>query len=149
MPPISRRDFIKFATTGFLTASGLLGLGGLWRFMGHQDSPPHPVIFDLGLAEQFPLGSRTVLGDVPAVLVHAQGGFYAISLACTHLGCTVSATQGGFTCPCHESEYAVDGKVLKGPASENLKLFLVEKDERGHLILRRDMIIASPALLPE
>jgi len=33
MPDASRRDFLKLATTALLTASGLLGLAGLIRFL--------------------------------------------------------------------------------------------------------------------
>jgi len=36
MPKINRRDFLKLSTTGLLTASGLLGLGALFRFMGYE-----------------------------------------------------------------------------------------------------------------
>ncbi|HWA07446.1 MAG TPA: Rieske 2Fe-2S domain-containing protein, partial [Ignavibacteria bacterium] len=28
-----------------------------------------------------------------------------------------------FVCPCHGSEYTIDGKVTQGPAKDNLKTF--------------------------
>ena len=31
--------------------------------------------------------------------------FFAIDLTCTHLGCTVKATEHGFACPCHGSRF--------------------------------------------
>jgi Rieske Fe-S protein len=47
-------------------------------------------------------------------------GVYAVSRVCTHLGCIVKADARGFSCPCHGSEFAPDGTVLKGPAPKAL-----------------------------
>ncbi|AFZ44801.1 UDP-galactopyranose mutase [Halothece sp. PCC 7418] len=45
----------------------------------------------------------------------------AISLTCTHQGCTVKRqADGQFLCPCHGSLFAADGKVLSGPAKQDL-----------------------------
>ncbi|MBD0336623.1 MAG: FAD-dependent oxidoreductase, partial [Cyanobacteria bacterium Co-bin13] len=55
----------------------------------------------------------------------------ALSLTCTHQGCsvqrTVAATQAGFACPCHGAAYDAEGKVLAGPAREDLAQFTVLK----------------------
>jgi cytochrome b6-f complex iron-sulfur subunit len=45
---------------------------------------------------------------------------YAISTVCTHLGCIVKASAGGFGCPCHGSEFEADGAVRRGPAPRAL-----------------------------
>ncbi|MDC9700981.1 MAG: ubiquinol-cytochrome c reductase iron-sulfur subunit [Alphaproteobacteria bacterium] len=42
---------------------------------------------------------------------------------CTHLGCipvSGAGELGGWLCPCHGSIYDASGRVLKGPAPENL-----------------------------
>ena len=37
---------------------------------------------------------------------------------CTHLGCEIEPNrQGGFDCPCHQSEFDTSGRVLKGSAA--------------------------------
>jgi cytochrome b6-f complex iron-sulfur subunit len=132
---VSRRDFLKLARTALLTISGLLGLAGLLRFLGYQSQPPAPTEFDLGPASGYPVGSRTVLPDVPALLVHTDKGFTALSLVCTHLGCTVESQPDGFTCPCHGSRFDLQGNVTHGPASKPLTALRVVIDTDGKLQL--------------
>jgi carotenoid phi-ring synthase / carotenoid chi-ring synthase len=57
----------------------------------------------------------------------------AISLTCTHQGCTVQlAEDGKFHCPCHGAVYDRQGKVLKGPAQKNLPRFqVIQQQEEG------------------
>jgi Rieske Fe-S protein len=119
-PRLSRREFLKLARTAMLTASGLLGLGGLIRFLDYQSQPPAPTEFDLGPAADYPVGSRAILPDIPAVLIHTSAGFTALSLVCTHLGCTVESKPDGFACPCHGSRFDPQGRVLRGPANRPL-----------------------------
>ena len=49
----------------------------------------------------------------------------AVNSSCTHKGCLVEwqADQKIFFCPCHDSKFATDGKVLQGPATEPLKTY--------------------------
>lgn len=135
MAEISRREFLKIATQGIIAASGMLGFGALVRFLGHPTAPPRLTQFDLGLAANYPLDSRTILGAVPAVLVHAETGFSAFSMVCPHLGCTLEQTAGGSTCPCHGSKFGDDGLPQRGPADKPLESLRVEQNAQGHLIL--------------
>jgi len=134
----SRRDLLKLARAGFLWLSGALALGGLFRFMEYEPNPAPQTEFDLGPADRFPLGSHTLLPDPPAVLLHTQSGYSALSLTCTHLGCTVEQTADGFTCPCHASRFDAQGKVTHGPAVKPLKSLRVELIDDGRLILHTD-----------
>ncbi len=136
-PPLkpSRRDFLKLATTGLLGAVGLLGLGGLLRFLDYASEPPRKTVFDVGSATQYPAGTRTMLPDIPALLISKQGGFSALSLVCTHLGCTVEQAENGFRCPCHGSHYDAQGIVERGPARQSLKRLKVEVSSQGHVLI--------------
>jgi cytochrome b6-f complex iron-sulfur subunit len=130
MMRFSRRDFLKLATDLLFSLAGLLGLGGLLRFFSYQPDPTPPSEFDLGEASAYPPGSRTLLPDVPAVLYNEHGNYTALSLTCTHLGCTVEADEeDGFSCPCHGSRYNRDGLVLQGPAQKPLRALRVELQE--------------------
>ncbi len=133
MDIFSRRDFLKLTNRALLTLSGLLGLGGLLRFLGYQGEEAPATEFDVGLSENYPLNSTTILPDVPAVLEHTAAGFSAMSLTCTHLGCTVEQDGEGYLCPCHGSRYDSDGQVEHGPATEPLPPLKVELEADGEL----------------
>jgi cytochrome b6-f complex iron-sulfur subunit len=134
-PKLSRRDFLDLARVTLLTAGGVIGLAGLLRFLSFQTEPPAPTEFDLGLASNYAPGSRTVLPDVPAVLLRSDHGFSAFSLVCPHLGCTVKSQPDGFVCPCHGSRFDLHGKVKRGPASKPLSSLRVESTPDGKLKL--------------
>jgi len=135
MTNVSRRDFLRLARDGFIYLSGALALGGLLRFLDYEANPAPQTEFDLGSASNYPLNSRTLLSDPPAVLVHNESGFSALSLVCTHLGCTVERKDENFTCPCHGSRFDAAGKVVHGPADTSLHSLLVKVTEEGNLKL--------------
>ena len=133
MKNLTRRDFLKLSTNSLLAMAGVLGLGGLIRYLSYQfDSPPRNE-FDIGPEDDYPPGSRTVLAHIPAVTLHDDEGLKAMSLTCTHLGCMVEPSVAGYTCPCHGSSYSPDGTVVKGPAASNLPQFRIERSEDGNL----------------
>jgi cytochrome b6-f complex iron-sulfur subunit len=134
-PELSRRDFLKLTLDSLLAFGGLLGLGGLIRFLSYKTEPPQPTEYDLGLAGNYQSDSKTTLPEVPAVLIHDNGRFTAMSLVCTHLGCTVEVQFDGFACPCHGSRFNSDGFPVKGPATAPLKTLRVEQTTDGKLIL--------------
>jgi cytochrome b6-f complex iron-sulfur subunit len=134
-PQLSRRDFLKVAQAFFLTAAGLFGLVGLLRYLSYQTDPPSQEDFDLGLVVDYPPGSRTPLPQVPALLIHGEVGFTALSLLCPHLGCTVQTEAEGFACPCHGSRFDSQGRLLRGPAADPLTVLRVETTPDGHLHL--------------
>ncbi len=60
----------------------------------------------------------------------------AISLTCTHQGCTVQlADDGKFHCPCHGAVFERDGRVVKGPATRDLPRFQVVQRQEDKLQL--------------
>jgi Rieske Fe-S protein len=69
---------------------------------------------------------RTGAGDV--LVAHAPGGaFTALSTACTHQACEVTAfASQAFVCPCHGSEFDVDGRVVRGPATAPLRQYTTQ-----------------------
>jgi nitrite reductase/ring-hydroxylating ferredoxin subunit len=133
-----RRSFLTLAWKGLLAVGGVLGLGGLWRFLSYQPDPAPPTRFDLGDYSQYPVGSRTVIPEAEAVLVRNAVGFLAFSLVCPHLGCTVELSEDGYTCPCHRSLFNADGSLRRGPADRALRPLHLEVTPEAHLILHTD-----------
>lgn len=65
-----------------------------------------------------------------------KGGKKALSLTCTHQGCTVSKQEDGkYLCPCHGALYDENGKVLTGPAKRDLAQYQVIKQENNQIQL--------------
>jgi menaquinol-cytochrome c reductase iron-sulfur subunit len=56
------------------------------------------------------------------VVKSASNKVTAYSPVCTHLGCSYhwDQPQNEFVCPCHNSLFSMDGKVLGGPAPRGL-----------------------------
>lgn len=65
-----------------------------------------------------------------------DGGFLALSVKCTHLGCIVNVNQEskGYDCPCHASRFNKYGEVLSAPATRPLDIFPI-KMENGELLI--------------
>jgi cytochrome b6-f complex iron-sulfur subunit len=62
------------------------------------------------------------------IIINTGSGTYsALSSICTHQGCSVeyNSTTGNVQCPCHGSEFATTGSVVKGPAASPLQKFPV------------------------
>ncbi len=60
------------------------------------------------------------------VAVHrdADGTIHACSAICTHLGCVVewNSTEKTWDCPCHGARFDATGRVIMGPAIDDLSL---------------------------
>jgi Rieske Fe-S protein len=52
---------------------------------------------------------------------------HVVSAACPHMGCIVhwNNAEQSWDCPCHGSRFDVDGKIIEGPAFNDLKQFLI------------------------
>jgi Rieske Fe-S protein len=55
-------------------------------------------------------------------LTRDQGALRAFAITCPHLGCSYAFDDAKrhFVCPCHGSEFALDGEVIHGPATSPL-----------------------------
>ena len=68
-----------------------------------------------------PVGSGVIVGDM-VITQPTTGVFKGFSSVCPHAGCNVNAiTDGKIICPCHKSEFNLDGTVAQGPAKKPLE----------------------------
>jgi Rieske Fe-S protein len=58
-----------------------------------------------------------------AIYKDEKGTANTFSAICTHLGCTITwnGLEKSFDCPCHGSRFSSTGKVINGPANNNLQ----------------------------
>jgi nitrite reductase/ring-hydroxylating ferredoxin subunit len=117
--PQSRRKFLKTLT--LLLVSG----GLLVRYLTPRTTGKRLVLASAAAAD-VPLNGALLFRNERLALMRDDGGFYALSLVCTHLGCTVTVTEDDLACPCHGSRFDRQGKVLKGPADRSLERLKVE-----------------------
>jgi Rieske Fe-S protein len=70
-------------------------------------------------------------GSIYPIVVTRETGatFYAVTSNCPHRGCVVLPFDGNsISCPCHGSEFWIDGALMRGPASTNLSSYPVTYD---------------------
>jgi len=70
-------------------------------------------------------------------LVNTDAGINAIYRVCTHLGCLYSWSDAAsiFACPCHGSQFKLDGTYIAGPAPRDLDRFTFQVlDANGNVL---------------
>jgi len=64
-----------------------------------------------------------------------DGGVAAVSAICTHQGCPLGYEAPEVVCPCHQSRFALAGRVLHPPATAPLKVVQAVIDGGGNVVL--------------
>lgn len=83
------------------------------------------------------------------VVKEADNEVVAFSPQCTHLACAYhwEMEKGKFVCPCHGSEFAIDGKVLMGPAARPLDQYMTKiENNRLQIGALRQSVLAQTDL---
>jgi len=115
----SRRRFL--VAVAFL-AAGFFALARFLKPMTRRKKPLLTVAKD-----DIPNNGALAYKEARVAIIRESDKISAVSLVCTHLGCTVSATAGELVCPCHGSSFDWQGNVLKGPANRPLPQYKVEE----------------------
>ena len=83
-------------------------------------------IFEVGNANSFQPNTVTAFRGGRFYLARLEdGGFMALSLRCTHLGCSIiwEDAKKKFICPCHSSAFGINGEVQNPPAPAALDYY--------------------------
>lgn len=137
----SRRSFLSRLLAGTLAAVTLPVLYAIGRYLQPPKTTPASLVLDLSLlpnTDGSPHVVKLGIKDVAVIRVGGTSGIgsgeiYAMSLACTHMGCGVGWNERTreFICPCHAGVFAADGSVVSGPATRPLEQLRVEVRDRS------------------
>jgi Rieske Fe-S protein len=130
-PGINRRDFFKLAWKGLglVAAFETIGIVSAYFSSGRNKQASAPKqLLEAGPVESFGLNTVSAFMGGRFYLSRQQdGGFIALSLRCTHLGCSITWEENRkrFICPCHSSAFAITGEVMNPPAARALDYYPV------------------------
>jgi nitrite reductase/ring-hydroxylating ferredoxin subunit len=128
-----RREFLAVLGAGAMALAGLGTTVTAVRFLWPEVLFEQETRFAVGRPEEIAQGTLLVLPEQKVFVVHDAAGFFALSATCTHLGCMTryEKENNRIFCPCHGSQFAVDGAVTGGPAPRPLhRLNLALEDGR-------------------
>ncbi len=139
---VTRRHLFHAGVVG-VAGAVLAMLGGIGDFLFPKVLFEPPRIFLAGRPEDYPPGTvATELKERRGVwIVSTSEGLYALISICTHLGCSPNwfEDEGLFKCPCHGSNYNLDGDVVAGPAPESLFRASVKVNPFGQLVVDKSL----------
>jgi len=127
---VSRRDFLTkiWWALGFVALLEFVGICISFLLPGKSNVKRGAFggLIVAGPVDTFDPGSVTAFRNGKFYLARlVDGGFLAISLRCTHLGCTVPwvSQDNMFKCPCHASSFDITGEVVSSPATRALDIY--------------------------
>ena len=125
----SRREMLTLGSAFALLGLVVAGTGGaLFKYMFPVVTYGTPKKFLVPIDDLPEVGDELLFEDQKVILRRkSEKELGAISLVCTHLGCTVKRVETGFQCPCHGSQYDSDGIVVGGPAPHTLHWLVIKK----------------------
>lgn len=126
---MERKDFLHLLGTSAVT----LSISSLIESCSKTGASPAGNVdfnLDVSLSQNAVLlsdGGSLISNNV--IIINLAGTYTALSSICTHERCSVGYNNGAgnLQCPCHGSEFATSGTVLRGPAQTSLKQYQVEK----------------------
>lgn len=126
---IQRRELLTLgASAGLVGLAAAASGGALYKYLMPVVSYGAPKKFKIPVTDLPDVGDELVFDEQKVVIRRrSEKEVAAISLVCTHLGCTVNVVETGFLCPCHGSQYDEDGIVVGGPAPKTLPWHTITK----------------------
>lgn len=126
MGKVGRRTFLQLGVAGIIS---LLVLAWNKLTINHLELFKQKV-------HVFPFNKNKSISFIESyIIINNNETTTVLSAHCTHLGCIINETENGrLVCPCHGSEYDLEGNVIKGPAYKNLQIIPSEITVDGEYI---------------
>lgn len=119
---LDRRKFLGLLGSGALVAA----MGGTGIVSVSYISPnvlyEADTRFKVARPENVAAGAVLFMPRQKIIVARNAKGFFAMSATCTHLGCMTryEPLEGRIFCPCHGSQFDLEGTVKAGPAPRPL-----------------------------
>lgn len=160
----TRRHFLLIMAVIGSAAAALFGGIETLKFLFPGATLEEPLAFKVAAdPESISVGNPLQITEKRVTVVRDDGGFYAVYLVCTHLGCTpnyatdvvngtgvgpeVAKARGkrkpgeqspnGWACPCHGSRYYIDSTNFYGPAPRPMDWVDISFTPDGKLLVDR------------
>jgi len=167
---VTRRQFLLIMGWLGAIAATVFGTGKVLQFMFPGATSEEPQAFKVTADPgSITVGNPLQITAKRVSIVRDDGGFYAVYLVCTHLGCTpnytTTVTQGtgvpdsvakshgerkandqqpnGWACPCHGSRYFIDSTNFYGPAPRPMDWVEVSYAPDGNLVVDRGKLVVQ------
>ena len=130
-PRLNRQEFLNLAWLAslgffFVNIGGVIYLFAMPRFKEGEFGG----VVAVGQTSEVPSKGAppTNYPKVKFWLSNSDVGVKALYKVCTHLGCLYnwSDQENKFICPCHGSQFNLDGSYIQGPAPRSLDTFAVQ-----------------------
>ena len=135
-PDNSRRSFFRKIWGWIALAAGVELAGLSIPFIGSgrktQTKKETGKFTAIAQVSDIPAGSVLPYRSGRLYICHLKdGGFLAVSIKCTHLGCSVEwdEKKKEFLCPCHHSMFSLNGEVVNPPATRALNIYPLKIEE--------------------
>ena len=138
---INRRDFISAAALATAGLSVLGFCGGLNSACAQATTQPSAPAgpLDVGPKASFDKDGATMtfVKEHHVIVMRENGKLYALTSKCTHRGADIQDAGTGLHCPRHNSDFAYDGTVIKGPAKTNgtLPRYAISVNDAGNVVV--------------
>ena len=167
---VSRRQFLLFMGVVAAIAGSLFGGLKILGFMFPNATLEEPLAFSVDTEPgAITVGNPLQITEKRVSIIRDDGGFYAVYLICTHLGCTpnyvTNVTSGtgvadtvakshgdrtaaeqipnGWACPCHGSRYFIDSTNFYGPAPRPMDWVDIQFGPAGNLVVDRGKLVVQ------
>ena len=135
----TRRRLLSFlGWSSFASFCGGVSIGSLRFFFPRILYEPAQQ-FIAGKPEDYQVGevSTRMKKEQRVWMIRNKQGIYALISVCTHLGCTPiwHSNENRIKCPCHGSNFLVDGQNIAGPAPSPLFRAAVSLDLAGNIVV--------------
>ncbi|HVB99994.1 MAG TPA: ubiquinol-cytochrome c reductase iron-sulfur subunit [Candidatus Dormibacteraeota bacterium] len=140
----ARRKIVMACVFGYLGVNFLMFLRYFFPRTLFQPATKfnigYPGDFQDGVNQQFLESHRIWVRKDP-------GDLFVIHAKCTHLGCTPDwlPNQHIFHCPCHGSEYDINGINFAGPAPRPMDRCWIEKQADGSILCNKGILFVDEA----